>query len=131
MLEEILSLALEVGLYALHATDTPATSDAPPAGGEILSNSPAYEPEEVYNLTTQIIERDPVNAQAYFLRGVVCQSMQLHDEALGDLNEAIRLEPGHARALLLRSEVLFHLGQDEAGRADRQAALRLDPSLAR
>jgi tetratricopeptide (TPR) repeat protein len=126
MLEELLSLAMEAGIYAF--TDTESSS-VPASGGGILSAEPTYELDEAYDLATKIIEKDPSQVQAYFLRGVICQTMQHYEDALEDFTEAIKLDPSHARALMLRSEVNFRLGDDEQGKADRQAALRLDPNV--
>src|SRR5262249_44361874 len=117
MLEEILSLAIEVGLYA--AADSASAPSGSGTGS--LSGFPVYELDDAYDLTSQIIEKDPSHAQAWFLRGVICQTEQWHEEALADLSEAIRLDPKHAKALMLRSEVYFSLGDDEKGRADREA----------
>src|SRR5262245_57950320 len=125
MIEDILALAVEVGLAAASELSSGT------AGGGLVSGGGAYELDEVYDLTTQIIDGQPTHAQAWFLRGVVSQSMQHYDDALADLNQAIRLEPQHARALMLRSEIHFRFGNDDQGRADRRAALQLDPSLGR
>jgi tetratricopeptide (TPR) repeat protein len=126
MFEEIMHLALEVGLYAA-MEDAPQVAAGSSKGS--LSGAPVYELDDAYDLTSQIIEKDPSHAQAWFLRGAICQTRQCHEEALADLSEAIRRDRKHARALLLRSEIYFSLGDDEKGRADRESALELDPNV--
>src|SRR5262245_3688261 len=126
MWEAIIRIALEAGL---HGATTYAHIISDSDGGS-LSGAPVYDLNDAYDLTSQIIEKDPRHAQAWFLRGVISQSLQCYDEALADFSEAIRIDPRHAKALMLRSEVYFRLGEDDKGRSDRQAALVLDPTLA-
>jgi len=131
MIDDLLWLsmnALEAGLIASDVA-SPSTDDSQHSRSEFLTSNPVYEPDEIYDLASLVIDKDPSQAQAWFLRGVACQAMQCHEEALADLTEAIRLDPAHARARLLRSEIHFRLGDDEQGMLDRQRALELDPSL--
>ena len=79
---------------------------------------------EVYESASENIAADPSDLQAYFTRGVVCQS-----KALADLTEVLRRDPLHARAWLLTSEVLAALGEYEKAPAAREQALQQDSSL--
>lgn len=85
--------------------------------------------QRVYESATETLESDPDNVEAYFKRGVVCQSKGWPRRALADFFEVLHRQPDHARAWLLLSEVFSKVGaHDQAGAAHKRA-LDLDPSL--
>jgi tetratricopeptide (TPR) repeat protein len=84
----------------------------------------------IYETASETIANDPSNVDAYFRRGVICQSKRWYGQAFHDFSEVLCRDPKHARAWLLLSEVLASLGQYEAAQKARQEALALDPSFA-
>lgn len=85
--------------------------------------------QEAYDRASRVIEEDPDNLEAFFMRGVVCQSKKWYEQALADFGEVVRLDPNHARAWLLVSEVMHSLGEFDKSRTIRQHALELDPTI--
>jgi tetratricopeptide (TPR) repeat protein len=84
---------------------------------------------EIFKSATASIDEDPKNAQAYFMRGLVCQSKRWYPEALADFLEVVKNDPRHAKAWLLMSEVLAALGDADKARMARQQALEIDPAI--
>ena len=76
---------------------------------------------------TREIARDPKNAWAFLMRGIVAYDLKDYDRALADDTEAIRLDPKDAVAYHNRGNAW--LAKKESGRAiaDYDAAIRLDP----
>jgi tetratricopeptide (TPR) repeat protein len=95
-----------------------------------LSTGDPPELARIYEAASETIENDPANVDAYFRRGVICQSKRWYAQAFHDFSEVLRRRPGHARAWLLLSEVLARLGHYEAAQKARQEALSLDASFA-
>jgi tetratricopeptide (TPR) repeat protein len=117
MLGTVLELVAQaVGEYPLQSEHSFSTGDPP-------------EFEEIFDSATQTIAEDPNNAQAYFARGVVCQSKGWHPDAVADFVEVVKLDPKNARAWLLMSEVLSSMGESEKSKVARQQALEIDPSV--
>jgi tetratricopeptide (TPR) repeat protein len=83
----------------------------------------------VYEEATQSLARDPSDVQAYFRRGVVCQSKGWYPQAVADFREVLRRDGRHARAWLLLSEVLTSLGEYEQAKVAREQVRALDPDL--
>jgi tetratricopeptide (TPR) repeat protein len=69
-------------------------------------------------------------AVAYSARGIEWCEKGKFDEAIGDLNEAIRLDPQDARALVYRGIAWAGKNDFDQAIADFSEAIRLDPKLA-
>lgn len=91
-----------------------------------FSSSDAPELQAVYESATTRLASDPDNIEAYFARGVVCQTKGWHLQALDDFMEVIRRQREHPRAWRLLSDVLSSLGEFDKARAVWQVALQLD-----
>lgn len=98
-----------------------------PLAGFPIGDAPDL--EEVYKSATARLEENPDDVEAYFRRGVVCQSKVWSKRALADFLEVLKRQPEHARAWLLLSEVLSKLNQPDPAREARKRALELDPAL--
>ncbi len=66
--------------------------------------------EEVVRLTTIAIERDPRNANAYYVRGLAYSSLDDYYQAFRQYWQVQRLDPSMARRLQLQSKMLDILG---------------------
>jgi tetratricopeptide (TPR) repeat protein len=97
--------------------------------GPSFSTGDPPELARIYEAASETIENDPSNVDAYFQRGVICQSKRWYGQAFRDFSEVLRRRPGHARAWLLLSEVLASLGHYDSAKQARQEALALDTSL--
>ena len=72
-----------------------------------------------------------VAAGAFFARGMIKEStLGRHEEAISDLNEAIRLMPNYAEAYMLRGVSKTNLGRYEEAISDLNEAIRLMPNYA-
>lgn len=67
-------------------------------------------------------------AERYLERALAAYSAQKYDEALLDLNEALRYERNNAELYATRGIVLLDMGQPEEAEKDFQKALKIDPS---
>jgi tetratricopeptide (TPR) repeat protein len=77
-----------------------------------------------------ILARDPLNANALHLIGVIDLARQRYAEALESINEAIRLKPGRAPFHHNRAAALRALGRFDEAEADYRAALAIAPDYA-
>jgi tetratricopeptide (TPR) repeat protein len=68
------------------------------------------------------------SARAYSCRGVSRVNRKEYDEAIDDLNQAIRLNPNDAAAFRSRGEALVYKRQHDKAIADLNQALRLNPN---
>src|SRR5262249_3538082 len=84
---------------------------------------------DAYANASQAIQDNPLDANAYFVRGLILKSDGDYTEALGDFREVLKIEPRHARAWLMLSEVLTALREYDEAKITRQKALEIDPSL--
>lgn len=75
-------------------------------------------------------EAGPRMAAAFYYRGRAWLAKDLHDQALPDFNESLRLKPDDARALDSRGFTYLKMARFAAAIADYDAALRIDPKLA-
>ena len=72
-----------------------------------------------------------VAAGAFFARGMIKEStLGRHEEAISDLNEAIRLKPNYAEAYFARGLSKNNLGRREEAISDLNEAIRLRPNHA-
>ena len=82
---------------------------------------------EAKALYAQICERDPSDAEAYFMLGTIHGEMGLLDEAVGMLNEAIARRPDDADARFALASVLKEQGKFNEAAVNAQRAVELDP----
>jgi lipoprotein NlpI len=89
--------------------------------------------DEVIALTSDAIGggllEPEYGAIAYYQRGLAYNRKGLHDEAMLDFSEAIRLNPEFARAYYQRGYLARQAGQDELAIADYDCAIQFDPQL--
>src|SRR5258708_6492640 len=71
---------------------------------------------------------EPKTAADFVARGAY--RLDQGEDALSDLEEAIRLDPGCAEAYAIRGNYRWLQNNFEAALADAREALRLDPNLA-
>ncbi|MYK18021.1 tetratricopeptide repeat protein [Candidatus Poribacteria bacterium] len=72
-----------------------------------------------------------VTAGAFFARGIIKEgALGRHEEAISDLNEAIRLLPNYAEAYFTRGVSKANLGRHEEAISDLNEAIRLLPNYA-
>ena len=72
-----------------------------------------------------------IAAAAFFARGTIKEAtLGRHEEAISDLNEAIRLKPNYAEAYLIRGLSKNNLGRREEAISDLNEAIRLKPNYA-
>lgn len=87
--------------------------------------------DEALVLVGRALEREPKNVRAYFLRGMVQESLQHHVEAVADFDQAIELDPRQAAAYDHRGSEQFKLGRIAESIADFDKAIELQPALER
>ncbi|GHV75083.1 hypothetical protein AGMMS49940_23850 [Spirochaetia bacterium] len=92
-------------------------------------------------IANKIIEIDPDNAKAYYLRGSAYKAQKLvandydplsfndYLQTVGDYSVAIRLDPDNAQYIFSRAEIEEKLSQYEEAIEDYSKALVLDPSF--
>ncbi|MFQ6024863.1 MAG: tetratricopeptide repeat protein [Acidiferrobacterales bacterium] len=89
--------------------------------------------DDVIRLTTEAIELGHLSIEdiaiAYYQRGLAYSKKNLCEQAMEDLNEAIRLNPKFARAYYHRGYVLRRTDQDDQAIEDYNRAIRLDPEF--
>jgi len=59
------------------------------------------------------IALDPAPASAFYSRGIVHASLELHEKAIADFREAIRRDSAHVESYTHRAESLMTLGRNE------------------
>jgi peptidoglycan hydrolase-like protein with peptidoglycan-binding domain len=74
---------------------------------------------------TQIIQRNPNSADAYFNRGLAHKNLGRTDQALSDYGTALALDPAHRRAYLNRANILYDQGLYVAAVRDYFKVLKL------
>ena len=71
-----------------------------------------------------------IAAAAFFARGSLKTNLDRHEEAISDVNEALRLRPNYVEAYLIRGLSKNNLGRYEEAISDVNEALRLRPNYA-
>jgi len=77
---------------------------------------------------SNVVERRPDNALAYFKRAELSRTLGDADAAIRDFSSTIRLEPKNVAALFARAELYRAKVDRRRALADYAAVLRLDPS---
>jgi len=99
-------------------------------GNEARSSERTDEAETSYELALRdygaALELD-ASAQGYLERAQIELDMDRVDDALRDVEEALKLDPGHVEAHYLRASVLAFLGRTEEALEDYGAVIRATP----
>ncbi|GGB71416.1 tetratricopeptide repeat protein [Henriciella pelagia] len=85
--------------------------------------------ELAHELYDRVISIQPEYAEAYNRRATVFLMEEKYDEALRDVNEALRLEPRHFGAWMGLARVLEQLGAKEEALIAYREALKIHPTL--
>src|SRR5262245_34889809 len=86
------------------------------------------EQQHIVAAMSEIIERDPANAQAYFRRGNAWSNLHDYVQATRDLDRVIALEPDNALAYNNRGIASLCRGEAAAAIGDLCRAIALDPA---
>jgi serine/threonine protein kinase/WD40 repeat protein/tetratricopeptide (TPR) repeat protein len=113
----------------------PADAPGPPLRPFLVDLGPLDEdrqhciepPKELLDRYTARLAADPVDAEAHHHRAHALLSLGRFDEALGDLNEAIRSRPGNAHFRTVRGDLYRALNQTEPAIADLELSLAQRP----
>jgi len=87
------------------------------------------DPEAAISYFERAIGLRPEDPRAWYSRGYALSRSERFEEALADLNEAIRLKPS-PEAWARKAVILNSLGQDDGALEASEAALGLDPDSA-
>ncbi len=87
--------------------------------------------QEAIQIATQVIEQEPQNAQAYYLRGLAKYAFSDFSASISDYSQAILLQPNHKEAFYSRGVSYFWLNQNEKAENDFLKALQIDSTDAR
>ena len=101
-------------------SSTPATEDA-----EAQATSPA----NIASLT-EVVQRNPNDAQAYNMRGSVLGRAGRNQEALADFDRAIGIDANYAQAYANRGQVHRQMSKHDLALADYNKAIALDQNYA-
>ena len=112
-------------LLAGCATRRPRRSAAP----EEQDAAQAASPANIASLT-EVVQRNPNDAQAYNVRGSVLGRAGRNQEALADFDRAIALDANYAQAYANRGQVHRQMNRLELALADYNKALALDQNYA-
>ena len=89
----------------------------------------AASPANIASLT-EVIQRNPNDAQAYNMRGTVLGRAGRNQEALADFNKAVALDANYAQAYANRGLVHRQINQLDLALADYNKALAIDQNYA-
>src|SRR5689334_13623686 len=89
----------------------------------------AATPANIASLT-EVVQRNPNDAQAYNMRGSVFGRAGRNQEALADFDRAISLDANYAQAYANRGQVHRQTNQLDLALADYNKALALDQNYA-
>jgi lipoprotein NlpI len=112
----------------------PAWGEEKPVDELLAEAKSAFErgqPEAALKLAGQAVERDPKNARAVFVRGLLYEALAKHEPAVADFDAAIALNPDYADAYDHRGSEQFKLAKIDESIADFDKAIELDPARER
>lgn len=75
----------------------------------------------------EILNADPLNADAYVVRGAIQAKRNRHTQALADFDRAIKADPESASAYLSRGMSLLRIGRHDRALDDLDKAISLNP----
>jgi lipoprotein NlpI len=84
--------------------------------------------DEALALASKAVEKDPKNARAHLLRGMVRDRVGKHADAIADFDQVLRLDPQLAEAFDERGSAYFKLGKIKESLADFDRFLELRPA---
>ena len=96
---------------------------------EALSSHEQAVIEEIIEVCSDAIKRDPENANLYNNRGNLYLILNDHEFAFADFDKAIELEPDYASAYNNRGVAFRRIGLFEQAIADFDQAIELDPDF--
>src|SRR5436309_3162986 len=99
------------------------------AAGWIFAES-VRPPELAVSIFSEQILRNPLDAGAYYARGITRADLNLYDLAIGDFTQAIRLGPTHACGFNGRGNCWANTGETAKAIADYTDAIRVDHNMA-
>ena len=76
------------------------------------------------------VQKPPLDAEAYFNRGLAYANRGQHDKAISDYNKAIEINPRYAMAYSNRGIVYAKKGQHDRAISDYNKAIEINPKLA-
>jgi tetratricopeptide (TPR) repeat protein len=79
---------------------------------------------------SKLIENNPRLPEAWAQRAMVRQSLRKYDEAVSDLDEALKLRPDGSRLRLMRGRLLVSLKKEQEAEADFTYAMQHQPTTA-
>ena len=86
--------------------------------------------QDAIDLVTEVLDDDPENAAAYYIRGNAKNEREEHEAAIKDYDQAIDLDPEDADAYNNRGNAKQGLGEYEAAIEDYDQAINLDQEKA-
>jgi len=87
------------------------------------------QPEHARVLVREVLGRNPENARAHNLMGVILQTQGDYKGAMDSYRKAISFEPGFAPAYFNMGYLLLKEGEIEKGKEFIEKAVKLDPKL--
>lgn len=77
---------------------------------------------------SQLIEIDPENAEAYYIRGgLYWNDFRDNEKALADIGRAIEIDPNYKYAYSTRGFIYYQLGQYDNAMVDYNKVIEIDP----
>jgi|GEM_PF-4140751 tetratricopeptide (TPR) repeat protein len=87
--------------------------------------------QEAIQVATQVIEQEPQNAYAYYLRGLAKYAFSDFLASIADYSQAILLQPNYKEAFYNRGVSYFWLNQNENAENDFLKVLQIDSTNSR
>jgi lipoprotein NlpI len=119
-------IALGAGLALLCPAFTRADADDPLAKAKAALGQ--GKTDQALALVGQALRADPENADAYYVRGLVWETLGRHREAIADYDRVIKKNPQAADAYDHRGSEHFKLGRFAASLADFDKYLEMKPA---
>src|SRR5260370_34073861 len=116
--------ALLSGALALGACSTTLNLGGSTSSPAVDGGAQAASPANIASLT-EVVERNPNDAQAYNMRGSVLGRAGRNQEALADFDHAIAIDGNYAQAYANRGQVHRQMNRHELALADYNNALSL------
>ncbi|MBI4422327.1 MAG: protein kinase [Elusimicrobia bacterium] len=98
-----------------------------PLQGEAARRIASDDPLGAVEQAAKVVEKDPGNAQNWFLLASARNLSGRHEDALAAAGQAIRLSPQHAAAHAAKATAELALGRPQEAAASASEAIRLDP----
>lgn len=79
--------------------------------------------QEAIDILTPHLKSDPLDAEAYYARGVAYHSLYRLDDALADFKQAVQLDPDHRKAQSLLAKCYLDLEKYEEAKTEYTAVI--------